>query len=77
MSDRATLRLERGGELDGEIAPPSLYASLSSGWPALRDEVRHQLLSAFEGTSDADVAALRVAAERLHWFDSKTLHRVI
>ena len=64
LSDRATLRLERGGELDGEIAPPSLYASLSSGWPALRDEVRHQLLSAFEGTSDADVAALRVAAEQ-------------
>ena len=64
LSDRATLRLDRGGELDGEIAPPSLYASLARGWPSLRDEVRHQALSAFEGTSDVDAVGLRIAAEQ-------------
>jgi hypothetical protein len=64
LSDRATLRLDRGGELDGEIAPPSLYASLAPRWPSLRDEARRQVLSAFEGTGDADGAALRLAAEQ-------------
>jgi hypothetical protein len=64
VSDRATLRLDRGGELDGEIAPPSLYASLAPGWPSLRDEARRQVLSAFEGTGDADAAGLRLAAEQ-------------
>ena len=64
LSDRATLRLERGGELDGEIAPPSLYASLAPGWPSLRDEARHQVLSAFEGTDEADAGVLRAAAEQ-------------
>jgi hypothetical protein len=64
LSDRATLRLERGGGLDGEIAPPSLYASLRPAWPALRDEVRRQVMAAFAGTDDADAAVLRGAAEQ-------------
>jgi hypothetical protein len=38
VSDRATLRLERGGALDAEIAPGSLYESLRARWPALRSE---------------------------------------
>jgi hypothetical protein len=36
VSDRATLRLERGGALDAEIAPAPLYDSLRVVWPALR-----------------------------------------
>ena len=36
ITDRATLRLERGGELDAEIAPPALYETLRARWPELR-----------------------------------------
>jgi hypothetical protein len=36
VTDRATLRLERGGGLDAEIAPPGAYETLRARWPALR-----------------------------------------
>ncbi|HEX7485520.1 MAG TPA: alkaline phosphatase family protein [Vicinamibacterales bacterium] len=64
LSDRATLRLERGGELDAEIAPASLYASLEPEWPSLRDQARRQIMATFEGTEAADAAILRRAAEQ-------------
>ena len=38
VTDRATLRLERGGGLDAEIAPPESYETLRGRWPALRAE---------------------------------------
>jgi hypothetical protein len=38
ISDRATLRLEKGGTLDAEIAPAGLYDSLRAVWPAMRTE---------------------------------------
>jgi hypothetical protein len=38
VSDRAMLRLERGGTLHAEIAPASLYERLQPQWPALREE---------------------------------------
>ena len=38
VTDRATLRLERGGALDAEIAPPGAYDTLRARWPALRSE---------------------------------------
>jgi hypothetical protein len=36
ISDRATLRLERGGGLDAEIAPVETYEALRARWPELR-----------------------------------------
>jgi hypothetical protein len=36
VSDRATLRLERGGGLDAEIAPAETYERLRARWPAMR-----------------------------------------
>lgn len=36
LSDRAILRLERGGALDAEIAPASVYHALKTNWPSLR-----------------------------------------
>ena len=36
LSDRATLRLERGGALDAELAPASLYEPLREKWPSLK-----------------------------------------
>jgi hypothetical protein len=44
ISDRATLRLERGGPLDAEIAPAALYDDLSARWPALRAEAEALVL---------------------------------
>ena len=36
ISDRGVLRLERGGQLDAEIAPATLYDSLKPRWPEMR-----------------------------------------
>jgi len=36
LSDRATLRLEYGGDLDAEMAPASVYEKLRGQWPALK-----------------------------------------
>jgi hypothetical protein len=64
VSDRATLRLERGGELDGEIAPAALYDSLSSAWPAIRAEAEEKIATLLPSAQDAEAqAALRRAAE--------------
>ena len=58
VSDRAVLRLEHGGALDGEIAPPALYDSLRGDWPALRAAARDAAARAFPGRADQDVAAV-------------------
>jgi hypothetical protein len=36
ISDRAALRLDVGGALDAEVAPPSIYERLHQQWPAIR-----------------------------------------
>ena len=64
LTDRSTLRLERGGELDAEIAPPALYEPLRKAWPALRDEARRRVLAAFPGEHDPVDQVLRQAAEQ-------------
>jgi hypothetical protein len=38
VTDRAILRLERGGGLDAEVAPPAAYETLRARWPVLRAE---------------------------------------
>jgi hypothetical protein len=64
VSDRATLRLERGGDLDGEISPPPLYESLRAAWPAIRAEAAASIDSLLPSVQDdATHAALRRAAE--------------
>jgi len=64
LSDRATLRLERGGGLDDEVAPATLYPSLRQAWPALRDAARRRVIDSFPDASDPDAAALRRAGEQ-------------
>jgi hypothetical protein len=64
LSDRAMLRLERGGALDAEIAPPSVYQSLRPAWPSIKDEARRLVLAAFEGLPEEDAAVLSRAAEQ-------------
>ena len=63
LTDRAILRLEHGGQLDGEIAPADLYASLRSDWPSLRAEAERKATNAFSDVSDqAIVKILRRSA---------------
>ena len=64
VSDRATLRLERGGELDGEIAPASLYQRLRSAWPDIKTESERAIATLLPPGADGETqAALRRAAE--------------
>jgi hypothetical protein len=64
LSDRATLRLERGGELDGEIAPASLYQRLRAAWPEIKAESERAIATLLPAGADGETqAALRRAAE--------------
>jgi len=54
LSDRATLRLERGGPLDAEIAPASLYARLQPRWPAIRESAATRASQALTLTATTD-----------------------
>jgi hypothetical protein len=64
ISDRATLRLERGGALDGEIAPAELYERLRGDWPAITQEARGRMTDLLSAPGDPETTvALRRAAE--------------
>jgi hypothetical protein len=64
LSDRATLRLERGGALHGEIAPAELYERLRADWPTITQEARGLMTTLLPASSDPEtMAALRRAAE--------------
>jgi hypothetical protein len=64
LSDRATLRLERGGPLDAELAPASLYETLGQAWPETRTRAQSRAAAAvdFQGEPTA-LAVLRRSAE--------------
>ena len=59
LSDRAVLRLERGGALDAEIAPADLYKSLESRWPQVREQARTRAAAYLSRGHDGGAAALR------------------
>ena len=64
LSDRATLRLERGGALDGEIAPATLYERLRGEWPAIGREAQALISTLMPVSADEETnAVLRRAAE--------------
>ena len=64
VSDRATLRLERGGTLDAEISPATLYEQLRAEWPAIKTEVSAQVDAWLRGSTDPSIApVLRRSAE--------------
>ena len=61
LTDRATLRLEHGGPLDAEIAPPALYDSLRARWSDLKTRAHalaREALGAGPSTTDAAIAGL-------------------
>ncbi|HJR59417.1 MAG TPA: alkaline phosphatase family protein [Vicinamibacterales bacterium] len=64
ISDRATLRLERGGALDGEIAPEAVYDRLRADWPVIKTEAAARMAALLPVAADPETsAALRRAAE--------------
>lgn len=64
ISDRAVLRLERGGTLDAEIAPAQLYERLRAEWPAITAESTALVRAFMPATTDPfTTAALGRSAE--------------
>ena len=64
VTDRAVLRLEHGGPLDAEIAPPTLYPMLQKDWPRIRNAARDRAAAAFARVTDPEIASvLRRSAE--------------
>ena len=64
VSDRATLRLERGGSLDAEIAPTELYDRLRAAWPAIKEKAARTVSASLSAAGDSETAvALRRSAE--------------
>jgi hypothetical protein len=71
VSDRATLRLERGGALDAEIVPADAYDALRGRWSALRNEAAAHATRLPAGTEmeallrrSAELDALQAAMTR-------------
>jgi hypothetical protein len=62
VTDRAVLRLERGGDLDGELAPPAIYESLRGQWPQIRRRAQEAAATAFPDQTET-AAILRRSAE--------------
>jgi hypothetical protein len=62
ITDRAILRLEQGGALDGEIAPASLYEPLRAQWPSIRQRAR-AAASTLRSTDPEVTSVLRRSAE--------------
>ncbi|HKW01881.1 MAG TPA: alkaline phosphatase family protein, partial [Vicinamibacterales bacterium] len=65
ISDRAILRLEAGGLLDGEIAPASLYQAFEGTWPDRRSRATARAARATPLDASADVAAVFARAANL------------
>jgi hypothetical protein len=64
ITDRATVRLERGGELDAEIAPAALYPTLRDQWPEIRRRAAALAESVVDGSLAPGIrAVLRRSAE--------------
>ena len=65
VSDRAVLRLERGGTLDAEISPPSAYEDLQKQWPRISGEAQALAQRTFASVPDRDVAAILIRSATL------------
>jgi hypothetical protein len=64
VTDRAVLRLERGGALDAEIEPERVYQSLLARWPDIRAKAHEKAANGFPDRGDPETSAiLRRSAE--------------
>ncbi len=55
VSDRALLRLERGGPQTAEIAPDSLYEPLRAEWPSIKSRARVLATAGISGSMPREV----------------------
>jgi len=62
ITDRALLRLEQGGALDGEIAPAPLYEQLRAQWPSIRARA-HAAAAELQASDPTVTPVLRRSAE--------------
>jgi hypothetical protein len=62
VTDRAVLRLERGGTLDGELAPATIYEMLRGQWPEIRRRAQDAASQAFPDSTET-AGILRRSAE--------------
>lgn len=51
VSDRAVLRLERGGNAEGEIVPADVYTSLQASWPSTKRAAAERAARLVEGVA--------------------------
>jgi hypothetical protein len=58
LTDRATLRLEHGGNLDAEIAPAALYERLRQQWPSIKARATQRAAEALKAPADTETRAL-------------------
>ena len=58
LTDRAVLRLERGGPLDAEIAPTELYEKLRGEWSGIRERARSRAATLTNLPGDAAIRAV-------------------
>jgi hypothetical protein len=65
ISDRATLRLEHGGDLDAELSPASLYPALRQRWPALKARAENTARGAMPDRPSGGEAALLLRSAQL------------
>jgi hypothetical protein len=65
LTDRATLRLERGGDLDAEIAPPDVYPRLRERWPSVRRQSEALASGAVDATLEPTVRTVLLRSAEL------------
>lgn len=58
VSDRAMVRLERGGDLDAEVAPPDLYRALRTAYAGIDEAARRAVAAAFASVADPHARAV-------------------
>ncbi|MDQ3069535.1 MAG: alkaline phosphatase family protein [Acidobacteriota bacterium] len=65
ITDRALLRLDTGGALDAEVAPPSLYASIRAQWDMARASAAERAAAAFISVVDPELRRVMVRSAEL------------
>ena len=65
LSDRAVLRLERGGPLDAELGPADLYAPLQKQWSEIRKRAQQNAQATFERIRQQDLRQILTRAGEL------------
>ena len=64
LSDRATLRLERGGPLDAELSPAILYDTLRQQWAEIRTRAESRAATAIDFNGEEAARTIRLIGDR-------------